>query len=156
MTQYNSAIREGVLLVDNLNTLLKLKTEASGFPGWVHSAEDEERYLESFWQSEEVWIEKGTITYNAAKRGLAKTDSTSCGVIDGADGTGNYQINYGAQKLYGFLATPGMEVMNFVFTNGDVVWISCKYGAQEHVPSLCHTNDVTACVGSICIAIWTR
>jgi len=46
------------------------------------------------------------------------------------------------KKLYGFLATPGIEVKNLVFANDDVVWISSKYRAEEHVPSLRHTNAV--------------
>jgi len=31
-----------------------LKAEASGYPGWVRSPEDEDRYLESFWQIEDI------------------------------------------------------------------------------------------------------
>jgi len=46
------------------------------------------------------------------------------------------------KELYGFLATPGVEVMNIAFASYDVVGISCKYGAQEDVPNLRHTNEV--------------
>ena len=31
---------------------------------------------------------------------------------------------------------------NLVFASGEVVWIAWKYGAQEQVPSLRHTNEV--------------
>jgi len=63
------------------------------------------------------------------------------------------------RELYGFLATPGLELMNLVFANDDV-WVSRKYGAEGHLPSLRHTNEVirayvTAGEGSICIAIST-
>jgi len=45
--------------------------------------------------------------------------------------------------LYGFLATPGIEVKeNLVFANDDVVWISWKYRAEKRVSSLRHTNEV--------------
>jgi len=53
------------------------------------------------------------------------------------------------KKLYGFFATPGIDVMNLVFANDDVVWISWKYGAEEHVSSVRHTNEV---IGSHFIA----
>jgi len=47
------------------------------------------------------------------------------------------------KELYRFLATPGVEVMgNLVFASDDVVWISWKYGGEEDVPSLRHTNEV--------------
>jgi len=45
------------------------------------------------------------------------------------------------KDLCGFLATPGVEVMNLAFANDDIVCISWKYGAEEEVPSLRHTNE---------------
>ena len=58
--------------MDYVNTFLKLKAEASGYPGWVHSPENEDRYVESFMQSEGIRLVKEAIRYNAAKTGLAK------------------------------------------------------------------------------------
>jgi len=46
------------------------------------------------------------------------------------------------RELYSFLATPDIEVTNLVFASDDVVWLSWKHGAEEHVPSLRHTNEV--------------
>ena len=51
VTQYHPETGEGGLFEDYINTFLKLKAEASGYPGWVHSPEDEDRYVDSFWQS---------------------------------------------------------------------------------------------------------
>ena len=42
VTLYDPKSGEGVLFVDYINTFLKLKAEASGYPGWVHSPEDKE------------------------------------------------------------------------------------------------------------------
>jgi hypothetical protein len=33
-------------------------------------------------------------------------------------------------------------VINFVFANDEVVWVSWKFAAEERVPSLRHTNVV--------------
>jgi len=52
VTQYDPKTGEGGLFVDYINTFLKLKAEASGYSGWVHSPEDEDRYVGSYWQSE--------------------------------------------------------------------------------------------------------
>jgi len=46
------------------------------------------------------------------------------------------------KDLYGFLATPVVEVMNLAFASDDVVYISWKRGAEEDVPNLGHTNEV--------------
>ena len=54
VTQYNPEAGKGGNFVDYINTFLKLKAEASGYPGRVHSPEDEERYVESFWTSEGI------------------------------------------------------------------------------------------------------
>jgi len=45
------------------------------------------------------------------------------------------------KELYGFLPTPGFAVINLVFAIEDLFWISWKYGAEEDVPSLRHTNE---------------
>jgi len=79
VTQYNPETEERGLFVDYINTFLKLKAEASGYPGWFQSPEDEERYVESFWMSEGVRLEKEAMRYSAAKRGLANCVSTLCG-----------------------------------------------------------------------------
>ena len=54
MTQYNPERGEGGLCVEYINTLMKLKAKASGYRGWVHSPEDEDRYVEIFRQSEGI------------------------------------------------------------------------------------------------------
>jgi len=71
-TQYNPETAAGELFVDYITTFLKLKAEASGYPGWVRSLEDEELYLETFWKNEGIRLERESITYNAGKTGLAK------------------------------------------------------------------------------------
>jgi len=48
VTQYNLETGEGGLFVEYINTFLKLKAEASGYPEWVKNPEDEERYFKSF------------------------------------------------------------------------------------------------------------
>jgi len=41
VTRYNPETGEGGLFADYINTFLKLKVEASGYPGWVKNPEDE-------------------------------------------------------------------------------------------------------------------
>jgi hypothetical protein len=47
-TQYDPQSREGGLFVDYINTFLKLKAEASGFPTLVRTPKDEESYIKAF------------------------------------------------------------------------------------------------------------
>jgi len=55
----------------NISTLVKLK-EASGYPSWVRTEDDKVRYSDQFHQDEGIRLERDSIDYNAAKRGLAK------------------------------------------------------------------------------------
>jgi hypothetical protein len=54
VTRYDTQTREGGLFAGYIDTFLKLKAEASGYPAWVRSSADEERYIESFWKREGV------------------------------------------------------------------------------------------------------
>jgi len=143
VTQYNPETDEGGLFVAYINIFLKLKAEASGYSGWVHSPEDEDRYVDSFSKSEGTRLDKEAIRYNAAKRGLAKLCLNSMWdkLTDRNDRTMTKIISE-PKDLYEFLATPGVGVTNLAFASDDVVYISWKRGAEEDVHNLRHTNDV--------------
>ena len=72
VTQYDPRTREGGLFVEYKNTFLKRKAEASGYPSWDRSPEDEEQYIENFYAREDVRFDRDAIRPSAAKRGLAK------------------------------------------------------------------------------------
>ena len=74
VTQYNPDTGEGGLFVENINTFLKLKAEASGYPSWVRSPADEHQYIETLFQSECVSLNKDNRRYNAAKKDWQSSD----------------------------------------------------------------------------------
>ena len=72
VTRYDPETQEGGLFVGYIDTFLKLKAEACGYPAWVRTPADEERYIESFWKSEGIRLDREAINPNSAKRGLSK------------------------------------------------------------------------------------
>ena len=72
LTQYDLRLCEGSVFADYINTFLKLKDEARGYPDRVRSPEDEERYIETLYVREGVRLHRDVIIPNAAKRGLEK------------------------------------------------------------------------------------
>ena len=72
ITQYSRETDLGGVFVDYMKTFLKLNAEASGYPSWLRSPEEEERYIQSFRESEGIEMDKASIKYNAAERRLAK------------------------------------------------------------------------------------
>jgi hypothetical protein len=67
VTQYDKQTGEGGLFVQYIDTFLKIKTEASGYPNWVRSPEVENQYIRSFYESEDIQLNKDAISTNAAK-----------------------------------------------------------------------------------------
>jgi hypothetical protein len=148
VTQYDRATGEWGLFADYINTFLKLKAEASGYPSWVRTSDDEDRYIELFWESEGILLNKDAIKQNPAKRGLAKLCLNSMwGKLTERNNRPQTKLISEPRELYKFLSTPGIEVMNLIFANDQVVWISWRIAEDmEHVPSLRHTNDVCSFV----------
>jgi len=99
VTRYDPDTGEGGLFVDYINTFLKLKAEASGYPSWVRTADDEDRYIDQFCQSEGIRLDRDAIRYNAAKRGLAKLSQLHVGKIDGQKQQDTDEINLRAGRI---------------------------------------------------------
>ena len=122
VTQFNPKTGKGGLFVDYINTFLKLKAEASDFLGWVRCPADEERYIESFWKSEGIRLDKKSIKPNAAKRGLAKLCLNSMwGKLTEWNDRAQTKVISELKEMYSFLSTPGIKVKNLTFSNDDVV-----------------------------------
>jgi hypothetical protein len=126
-----------------INTFLKLKAEASGYPNWVQCPEDEDRYISEFQKSEDILLEKGNIGLNHAKSGLAKLCLTSMwGKLKERNKRTRKKMITDPQELYRFLETPGVKLAALVFASDEVVCASRRYIADKKVPNLCHTTEV--------------
>ena len=83
VTQYDPQTGQGGFLIEYVDTILKLKTEASGYLEWVRTSEDEDRYISNFHDIDSIRLNKEAIRPNAAKRVLAKLPEFHVGQIDG-------------------------------------------------------------------------
>jgi hypothetical protein len=63
---------EGGPFAEYVNMFLKLKQESSGYPSWVRSEDDEDKYIEDYRRAEGIALDKASISENAGKRTLAK------------------------------------------------------------------------------------
>ena len=72
VTRYDPETGNGGLFAEYIDTFVKLKQEASGYPSWVGTEDDKVRYSDQFHQDEGIRLDRDSIDYNAAKRGLAK------------------------------------------------------------------------------------
>ena len=121
---------------------MKLKTEAIGYASWVRTPEDEDRYINSFYASEGIRLEKAKISPNAAKRGLAKLClNYMWGKLTERNNRTKTKIITDSKELYRFLVTPGIKFASLIFASDDVVWSSWRYIEEERIPNLRHTNE---------------
>ena len=58
VTRFDTETQEGGLFEGYIDTFLKLKSQASGYPISVRSPAEEERYIESFWNSEGIRLDR--------------------------------------------------------------------------------------------------
>jgi len=143
VTQYDKASDEGGLFVEYINTFLKLKAEASGYPTWVSTSQDEDRFIDAFKASEGIFLDKDKIQPNAARRALAKLCLNSFwGKLCERNNRPRSKMITDPQELYRFLVTPGIEVMNLAIVSDSVCWASWRYAEEEEIPNLRHTNEV--------------
>jgi hypothetical protein len=69
---YDPVSKQGGLFTEYINTFLKLKQEASGWPNWVKTEEDADRYIDSYMKQEGIKLDAENIEFNRGLRSLAK------------------------------------------------------------------------------------
>jgi hypothetical protein len=62
----------GGLFSEYVNIFLKIKQESPGYPSWVQSEDDKDRYIEDYLRAEGIVLDKASISKNPEQRTLAK------------------------------------------------------------------------------------
>ena len=80
MTQYDRQTGNVGLFAHYIDTFVKMKAEVIGYPSWVHSPADEDRYISDFADSEGIQLDKEAIASNPGKRDVTKLCLILCGL----------------------------------------------------------------------------
>ena len=108
--------------MDYINTFLKIKSELTGYPKWVRSLEEEERYIERLYENEGVRLYRDATKTNGAKRRLENVCLNSLRVkLTGRKNRTQTKLISDPHEICSFITTPGVEV-NLWFTTCSVVW----------------------------------
>ncbi|XP_044591456.1 uncharacterized protein LOC123269685 [Cotesia glomerata] len=75
--QYNKDKECDGLFTEDINTFLKIKTEASGFPKDCVTEEDKNKYIEDYERAEGICLDKDKIKCNSGLRSVAKLSLNS-------------------------------------------------------------------------------
>lgn len=72
MIQFDPTTNTGGLFAGYIDTFLKIKTEASGFPSWCVSPNSREQYIKEYYEHEGIILDESKIAKNEGYRSLAK------------------------------------------------------------------------------------
>ena len=104
---------------------LKLKQESSGFPSWVQSDDDKDRYIEDYRHAEGIALEKAPFSKTFGQRNLAKLKLNSTWGKWARNQNKTQTTTVESEKEFcELLTSPGTEVTNLIFPNNKVAWVS--------------------------------
>ena len=70
--QYNPLTKSGGLFTSYVNCMLKIIQEASGYPAWVESEEEKDRYIQDYYDKEGIRVDKNNIKSTSGFKALSK------------------------------------------------------------------------------------
>ncbi|XP_048850900.1 uncharacterized protein LOC125719998 isoform X2 [Brienomyrus brachyistius] len=119
--------RTDTLFADYINTHLKGKQEASGYPSWVKSAEDKERYIQTYFEKEGIRLNPENIGVNKVKRQISKL------FLNSLWGKFGQRINQASTTLIKdpdeflmFIFSKLVNVSHFSFLNDNVAMVQWR------------------------------
>jgi len=141
------------LFADYVNTWLKLKEEASGWPDDVNTEEEKLRYIADFWEHEQVKLEYENMQKNPGMRAVAKIALNSMwGKFAQNDDKTHMKPFTSVQENAAFLARESIIVVNMTVINDVRIEVFYKF-TDEDQPINPHTNvfiaAFTTCYGRL-------
>ncbi|KAF4521060.1 hypothetical protein B566_EDAN008132 [Ephemera danica] len=108
----DKANSDGVFF-DYVNTFLKIKQQASGWPEWCVDEETKERYIQNYKETEGIELDRNEIEYNPGLRYIAKLClNTTWGYLCKNTYKSQTTIVNEPKKLFAALENPNFDVTN--------------------------------------------
>ncbi|XP_054276436.1 uncharacterized protein LOC128995442 [Macrosteles quadrilineatus] len=143
--EYEVATYEkGGLFTEFIDKFLKLKQEASGYPGWSKTEEDKKQYIAKFLEREGIEMTKEHIVKNGGLRSVAKLMLNSFwGKFGQRENMMKTSIIRDAKEFFRLLTNPEGKLKYFQAINQDVVLVNWQ-NIEEASESLRTVNVVMA------------
>lgn len=138
--QYDPKSKEGGLFSEYVNTFLKIKQEASGWPSNCVTEEDKDRFICMYEKQESVILDKSKIQKNSGLRHVSKLCLNSLwGKFAQRDERIQTSVIKTYKELCEFIETPGIELSSIYVIDEDTLWINWRQN-QEDLDVLVHGN----------------
>ena len=142
--QYDPVDKSGGLFTDYINTFLKLKQEASGWPSWCGTDSLKEQYIQQYYEKEGIHLERENIRKNPGLRSLAKLMLNSFWGKFGQRSNLTQATYISNPKEYiDLLTCDQQEVTDINFVSDEMVEMRWKH-RDDFVETSARTNVVVA------------
>jgi hypothetical protein len=144
IAQYDADSKTGGLFTEYVNTFLKVKQEASGWPDWCTTEKDKQQYIQQYFEREGIMLECGKIEENPGLRLLAKIILNSFWGKFGQR-SNLTQTSYIDDPLQfiDMMTFDQQEVRNVRFIKDEAVQLDWAY-KSDFIEASCRTNVVVA------------
>ena len=144
MSQYDPSTKTGGLFTEYVNTFLKIKQEASGWPDWCVDEKRKQQYIHQYFMKEGIKLDSDKIQENPGLRLLAKLMLNSFWGKFGQR-SNLTKITYfdEPKEFMDMMTSDQQEVKNVRFLNDEAVQVDWVYSSDFIEPSS-RTNVVIA------------
>ncbi len=144
ISQYDPDTMTGGLFTEYVNTFLKLKQEASGWPDWCQTDDDKQTYVDLYEQKEGIKLDYHRINKNPGLRVLAKLMLNSFwGKFGQRSNMQQVDIVEDPQVYFDKLTSDHEDVTVVNFVSDEAVEMRWKF-KEDFVEANCKTNVVIA------------
>ena len=117
-TQYDPETQKGGLFAEYINTFLKLKQEASGWPEGVVTDEQKDQYIKDYFENEGIQLDKENIKHNPGLRTVSKLClNTLWGKFGQSENMPKTDFISSPAKVLEILGSSKYEVNDLIFHN---------------------------------------
>ena len=135
-SQYDSKTFEGGLFKNYVNTFLRLKQEKSGWPSWVKTGSDKEKYLASYYEKEGITLRPDEIEVNPGLRAVSKLILNSFwGKFGQRDNMNQSLYISDPEKYFKMLTDKTVEINDIRLVNDEMVFLEYKHKNEFVSPS---------------------
>ena len=149
---YDSEKKEGGLFTRYINSFLKLKQKASGYPDHICTEKEKDEYIEQYFTHEGILLDKKCSAQNPGMRSLSKLALNSFyGKFGQRSNMKQSQYFNDLKKLMETLTNPSKRILDFHLINDNVICLDYK-NSEDFEPQSINTNVTIA---SFCTS-WAR